>query len=369
MRWARRVETTSVAHKPRDHREAEANFDRLSLRDQLALVREAAETRAAELTQAFPNVIAVSYGFRRRERRTRKIIERVPCVKLLVKRKWTRGTGDDVPGKVPKCLYAYWTVRGTRRLCALPTDVEDAREHARTRPHGLSNVRVRAEKPRDDEPRPSTLGVLACAVRRPDGVRYAVSCQHVLLPGCVVDDRFAPAAVSVLDGDGKKIATSVAVRGRLGDLTPLSLDAQLARIDDPAAVATALGDLTVQGFARDPDDALLSSRLFIHTPRGVIRAKVNAMRDRTLKIPYGGILGDVAHERLIELQTDEPTRGGDSGSPVFTRADGGQLMGMLIAGPPDTTPNRPGTLSHAIPAAHLLDPDRYIGARGETWKL
>src|SRR5512134_2478738 len=116
MRWARLVETISVAHEPGDRAEAEANFARLPLRDKVALVREAAETRAAELTLAFPNVIGVSYGFRRTEQRKRKVIERIPCVKLLVKRKWAPGTGD-VPGKVPRCLFAYWTVRGTRRLC------------------------------------------------------------------------------------------------------------------------------------------------------------------------------------------------------------------------------------------------------------
>ena len=364
MRWARLVETLSVAHEPRDAATAEANFARLPLRDKIALVREAADTRASELTLAFPNVIGVSYGFRRTEKRKRTVIERTPCLKLLVKRKWARGSGD-APGKVPKCLYAYWTVRGKRRLCALPTDVEDAREHARTRPQLPQNVRVRG-----GDPPVAVRGVLACAVTRErGGERYVVSCQHVLRPGGDIDDAFTRADVSLVDGDGTRIATSVAVRGNLGDVARFSLDAQLARVTDPDAVDAALGEQDVQGFARDEDEALLVAKLFIHTPRGVIEAAVNAMRGDKLVIPYGGVHGNVRHERLIELQTERPTRGGDSGSPVFSRRNGGLLMGMLIAGPPDTTPERPGSLSHAIPAAHLLDPARYIGASGETWKL
>ena len=43
-------------------------------------------------------------------------------------------------------------------------------------------------------------------------------------------------------------------------------------------------------------------------------------------------------------------------------------MDMLIAGPPGGTPEKPGSLSYAIPSAHF-DPERYVGASGERWRL
>src|SRR5882672_1753365 len=81
--WAKRVEAATLARQSADVAGAIAVFNALPLPDQIALVREIAQTRAAELTRAYVDVVAVAYGFRRSRDETTGVpsVSRTPCVK------------------------------------------------------------------------------------------------------------------------------------------------------------------------------------------------------------------------------------------------------------------------------------------------
>ena len=352
--WARRVELATLASQPGDPVAAAAVFARLSPREQVALVREIADTRAAELTRAYADVVAVAYGLRRRRRQGVPQVERTPCVKVLIKRKREKKVVDP-RHLVPEHLFAYVTLDGRRQLCAVPTDVEDAHDHNRARPHAPRRVLA---SPRD------TTGVLTCAITRSPGTApHVISCRHVL--GFPDGSR---AEVTIFAGDGTPVASPEPVAGVMDEAAEISLDGQIARVGDPALARIALGH-TVDQAMGDPDDVLLVEQVFIMTPARTIPARVNAIRRRREHPISYPAWGSICHETLLELAPDLPTRPGDSGSPVLTESNGGLLVGMLIAGPPLTTPDGPGSLSYAIPAAHLLDATRYVGANGERWTL
>ena len=107
--------------------EAARVFDEmLSPAEQVAVAEEVILTRAVELARAYPNTVAISFGPRRRRG---EISEGAPpCVRFLVGVKWPPSTRRVPPkGTIPGRLLAMATVGGRRRLCAVPTDVEDAR--------------------------------------------------------------------------------------------------------------------------------------------------------------------------------------------------------------------------------------------------
>jgi len=369
LSWSRRVEQTTLAHTPGDVVDAERACQSLAVQEKALLMQELVNTRAAELCRAHPDVIAVAYGFRRRhdaESDTHQI-EQEPCVKLLVKRKWQRGFRDP-KRELPRHLFAYWAIDGARRLCAIPTDVEDSRKHAGARPHTPQSVMVSAGSP------PVVSGAIACVVERSSDQDqlYVMSCVHVFSPTRSSDPRFHVARVKLENG-GNAVATTVNVAGILSQAAQHSLDSQLAKVDNRAGLTMALGGVQIDGYVRAEGEAMNAADLWIVTPSGPIHATINAFRHEEHSINYGedGRPEDIRHEELIEVQTEHPTRGGDSGSPVLTSPDGGLLVGMLIAGPPDTvSDSETGTLSYVIPAWHLFQPRRYQGAGPtESWKL
>jgi trypsin-like peptidase len=363
--WARQVEEATLARRPQNLDEAVQNFRALGFPEQVALVREIAETRAVELTRAYVDIISVAHGFRRCRDALTGVprVRREPCVKILVKRKGGAGARDP-RRQVPPSVLAYATVGGVRRLCAVPTDVEDAAEHAGAQPHSPRRVVARVSS----TPTAGATGVLTCAIERSSepGVSYVVSCRHVLSPAATGE----PDASDVATEQGRHVATAIEVAGVLDDAAAVSLDSQLARVDeaDRASARLALGHSVVVAMS-DEDEVMLPEHLYIVTPTGAIEATVNAIRHTEHFIDYGPGRGrEIRHETLIEVETSRPTRGGDSGSPVLTGEDDGVLVGMLIAGPPDTAPQAAGSLSYIIPAWHVLDPQRYR-KQEEQWKL
>ena len=92
--------------------EAARVFDEVLTRaEQLAVAEEVVLTRAVELARAYPNTVAISFGPRRR-----------------VGAKWPPSARRVPPkGTIPRRLLAMATLGGRRMLCAVPTDVEDAR--------------------------------------------------------------------------------------------------------------------------------------------------------------------------------------------------------------------------------------------------
>ena len=107
--------------------EAARVFDEVLTRaEQLAVAEEVVLTRAVELARAYPNTVAISFGPRRRRGASGE--EAPPCVRFLVGAKWPPSARRVPPkGTIPRRLLAMATLGGRRMLCAVPTDVEDAR--------------------------------------------------------------------------------------------------------------------------------------------------------------------------------------------------------------------------------------------------
>jgi len=364
QRWAARVERRTKERSPGDAPEAARIFrERLSLAEQLALTRELVETRGAELCRAYRDVVAVSYGLRRRrndDTGAREVI-REPCVTLVVKKKWPKKKKWPTNSRVaklrlPEHLFAYWTADGTRTLCAVGTDVEDVAERAAIRPHAAPRKIVA------DTDAVSTSGVITCAVdRSTSSDPHAVSCQHVFnLSEVLAPDRFRPATVRI-DG-GAKLGTTEDVRGPFGDAVAQSLDCQLALVTDSGQLGAALGGLRIDGHLTNPDQALALAQCWIHTPDGPIVSSVKEVVHSEYGFDYGNKgAHDIRHEMLFLVHTASPTKPGYSGSPVSTQEDGGDLIGMHIGG-------NETDLSIVIPAWHVLDPGRYSSTQpGETW--
>ena len=149
-------------------------WDLLDRRGQLAIAEEIVRARARELCRAYPNVVNVSFGHRRRRHAAscrHRVVEQI-CVRFLVSRKWRKGR--DGAGEIPKRLLTFCSLAGKRELCAVPTDVEDATPHLRVRAQGMQ-IAATWEGISD-------WGALTCAVRRntvPDRI-YGLSCRHVL---------------------------------------------------------------------------------------------------------------------------------------------------------------------------------------------
>jgi hypothetical protein len=373
LTWSRRVEQATLDHTPGDIADAQRLFQSLAMEEKAVLLQELVNTRAVELCRAYSAVIAVAFGFRRRQdvETGRHQIEQEACVKLLVKRKWRSGVHNPKQ-ELPKHLFAYWTIDGARRLCAIPIDVEDSRIHAAARPHAPESVTVSTGSP------PVASGALTCVIERSSkhDELYVMSCKHVFSPTLSSTPNFHVAQVRI-ENDGQSVATTVNIAGILSPAARRSLDSQLAKVENPAGLRTALSGVQIDGYVRSQGEAMSAARLWVVTPtRGPIRARINAFRHEEHSINYGvdGETEDIRHAEIIELQTDNPTRGGDSGSPILTKENGGLLVGMLIAGPPDTvSETATGTLSYAIPAWHILDPKRYVNAepeaREETWEI
>jgi len=107
--------------------EAARVFDEmLTPAEQLAVAEEVVLTRSVELARAYPNTVAISFGPRRRHGASGEGAP--PCVRFLVGAKWPPSARRVPPkGTIPRRLLAMATMGGRRVLCAVPTDVEDAR--------------------------------------------------------------------------------------------------------------------------------------------------------------------------------------------------------------------------------------------------
>ena len=126
----RRHATRKAAAAEREERtrlaEARRQWKRLGPTAQFELACEIVDTRATELKRAYAAVLSVAAGNSRyrRARASRPAVWREPAVTFLVARKWSSTSKARRPDAVPPYLWAYATVDGERRLCAVPTDVE-----------------------------------------------------------------------------------------------------------------------------------------------------------------------------------------------------------------------------------------------------
>src|SRR5262249_47487077 len=218
--------------------EAARVFDKeLTPPQRMMIAEEIVVARAAELRLAYPNVIGVSFGFKRvvnREKRQHEIKQK-PCVRFLVRHKWPKGTkARGKKSAIPSRLLAMVTIGDRRVLCAVPTDVEDRRMYAHVVPH-VAQVTAKWSDA-------TSSGVLACALTRdrfPEKT-FALSCRHLVsLSERYFNGRVSGATVYLGTGtDGTVLGQGANARGSLG--VGISFDAQLVEIEPTDAALEAL---------------------------------------------------------------------------------------------------------------------------------
>ncbi|WP_049974441.1 glycoside hydrolase family 19 protein [Azospirillum sp. B4] len=339
---------------------AEQAFAALPLTLQRRLTAEIVVTRGAELRRAYKDVKAVAAGFRTRQHHGQRVVTDEPCVVFVLRKK--RSLEELEPQRpLPRHLLAYAELDGVRRLCAVPTDIDEAPKRRRVSLHASIDVR-----PADGGE--VLHGSLACAIERElePGVPYLVSCRHVFGHPTWYEETAASSVIS-LPGRDEPIAEADGLFfGRLGDGL-VSCDVQLGRIMDPAGCREALGHAVFDDHCREEHD-IVATRLFILSTSGAIPVDFkHVLRDEpgnSLDYLVAGC-NRIVHASLIEMQyAGEPAGRGDSGSAIATRADGGLLVGMFIANSEDKK------LAYAVPAWDLLKPGNYDpDSADETWRL
>lgn len=322
----------------------------------MQLTRELVETRRAEITRAYMDVISVSVGYRlRRDENGTRRVEPEVCVILVVKKKWKPGSRGVRARRVPGHFFAYWTIGGRRVLCAVPTDVEDGFRLGQIRPQRQIEAIAPAETSL------TTAGVIACAIIRDgDDAVYVIGCRHVFGMALILDPVKHHAAQIKLVGQDTVLGLATPIAGRLCNGPDYSFDSQLSRVLDANLLSTALDGVKPAGRALSWDDIRQGIDYWILTPHGPVQAHFAAVH--TEPIVYTSQLNDVRHFQLARFHLPkEATIDGDSGSPVMTEQAGGKLVGMHIVG-------NGGDLSLVIPAWQLFHATWY-GIADEAWTL
>ena len=389
--WVRDTESASLRRAESVAEEAAQRWAELTAAAQrMALVREIVATRAAELTLAFGNVVAVVAGYRIRRVASGASAEALhpePCVIFMTKRKWRPGEASDPAQCLPAQLLTFGPAAPkpgrarrapARVLYGVPTDVQLAQRHAA--PHASSGASIRVV---DDIAAFSLPGTLTCGVRLKGAAksqsRFALSAMHVLSP--VPRDAEPGFGADFTDVGTPQTARGVTARwgGHLDGDTGEGFDAQLATVKGRAWFNAAFASLklsTKVSFvpASDLFDELAAMRSFRilvaegqpHAPPGprhVVRAQFSKyvgpewrifydIRSGTSATPVG-----ITHTELLLLAVDAdcpPPVSGDSGSAVVCENDDGSLIlvGMYIA----TGPAGAERDAYVLPAWQLLDP-------------
>jgi hypothetical protein len=348
----------------------------LDMKDKVELIDEIIETRSAELIRAYRDLIQISFGYRQRySHKTKRIhISRQPCIVFLVKHKWSTRKVKKADQALPRYLYAYWSIDGKRKLCAVPTDVVTAKNMANIRPQTRTGVVI---DPQIKNHKWGT-GTITCAIHRegsvtPDKV-FVLSCQHVFNMSGKINRSIVGTRVCLHDATfDRTIARTRAVRGEFrqaqqtasGEFTDLSFDAQLAEVVNQTNLQPAMKGLEIKGVAQGVLD-LPEGNCKIYTSRRIIPARI-LHTSQFYALTYGSVT--VRHKNVIMLRPSEQTIGGDSGSPILNPVSG-KLIGMLIAGNGDTETNPIHLMAVMIPAWQLFDRKNYKNTRsGEKWVL
>ena len=367
-KWSRQTEGATRNRAPKNLRGASQSYKKLDIGDQWSLVQEIVETRSVELCRAYHNVVDVAAGYQRsRSRTTGKVrIRRIPGIIFVVKRKWNHG--ESAPDEMlPRYIFAYWKVGGVRKLCAVPTDVEDVARYAGVQPQARRD-RIAVMKPHSDL---GVWGSVSCAVKRNgDPDVFVLSARHVFsLSKETPTPGISNTEVRYANPTGTIIARGTNIRGplRSRDQGP-SFDAQLARIIDLNGLRNLLNGVQYSATARNVEDIpeeywIITSRVRkddINRPVRLPARKRGFLFDFKLDYEQKDVR-DTIHTMLIEsaLLGDDTTEG-DSGSPVVSRLTGGMLLGMHIAGGPG--------VSCMIPAWQLFQSSNYRRS-GESWRI
>lgn len=365
--------TAAEARKRRDEIErnrletARNVWDKLPAKEQQRVIKELVESRAAEMRLAYPHVLGVGYGSRARRIRGQRRLTDERCVVFMVSQKWKKGSRlERSKTAVPRHLLSYCDLRGRRRLCAVPTDIESARDYrdvgACAGGSGYLGVYVPGGPQQE-------IGAAACVVKVPQqtGI-YLLGCLHVCglfkhFPS-IEPPRLEAAPVSstkppAIDR-GSPFAELSSIRGFLRDGDPGSFDCALMRVTDVAGLTASVGTSGAALFATEPGD--IDATLVVRTPRGEMRCTRRGFWKGLEKvIPYQTQREGrfrISHADLVEYSGR--VRDGDSGSAVVS-PDGSRFLGVHIAGS-----NR-ARIGFMIPSYQVLNTDNYPSVPLGKW--
>lgn len=342
-------------------------WSRLEPTAQFELVCELVETRSEELKRAYTGVLSVAAGhsrYRKSPQARRKSVDHEPAVTFLVERKWPSKGKARPAGAVPNRLWSYASIGGQRVLCAVPTDVEDARDY-RVRVEAGSHILV--TPPPASQGANASRGAVTCMIRTVAASQevYLLSCRHVFCLTASAPNHPIGAEVTRVDGGnptGPVLARVDDIYGPLRSGSNHNFDVALARLEvgeDSTALAAVLDRL-------EPTNGLRYVDGF---------AEIERLREYLILVPGGGAkratfvrgwpaagppeieyprLGSLSQGVLVvESSVDgNGTAPGDSGAPVVT-LDRTLLVGMHFAGV--------GQTSYMIPAYELVNRKNYVG--------
>jgi len=357
-----------------------------ALRDpalQMRLAREAAFTRASELTLAYANVVMLSAGYKFKTLRNgQERLQLLPCVVFVVRSKWPQGQKQaDHQQFLPCGLLTYAEREGVRQLVAVPTDVQLETRFLGARSQSARLLYVDTEE--------EMYGTLTCAVElsgpgQPQPQRYALSALHVFSPMPAMDatkltegaeaSLMTPKAPPVLP---PVLARSLPLGGRLRSQGRISFDVQLATVPSWPKLAPLLADMPLSAhkaclLSIDEFDALQPGQRFEllvpdNHPDAGFKARPSMLArflnfmPPAFPIDYEVKVGNALREEPVhhwqllklELLLGRETLPGDSGSPVVAWNNDGSctLVGMHIAGA--------GSWAYAIPSWRLFDLENF----------
>ena len=354
--WLKRIERRTLSRAPGRINEARAAYRKLSEQTKIILVEEIVAVRSAELCLAYANLVDLSAGYKlKRSKKTgKRSIGRIPCVRLMVKRKWSTKSAGSRRQQLPRFIFAYANVNKGRVLCAVPTDVISATDFLRVVPQ---RDRIAVTPTNSSQRNHHAYGTIACVVRRRESREqlYAMSCRHVL---SLTEDRpqghFFMADVRVRNRNSSMIiGNASSLRGRLRANSQFSLDSQLAFVHNLNALRRCVDGVRLTSFVKNA--ARIPEKYWIQSHRGAFPATKQEFRPKlAFEIFYKG-LGLIIHKQLMVGYA--ATVGGDSGSACTSRQNGGVLLGMHIAGP---STGGAGFV-YMIPAWQIMSRTNYIG--------
>ncbi len=378
------VETpaTTPAAPPAEHTslaQAQRNFKRgLKRADQLQLAHEVSVTQGPTLVGAYTNLLSVGSGYRTRRNADTGVpaLQREPCVSFLVRRKWPTAGRPGHPQALPKHLLAFANVNGQRLLCAVPTDVRPRSDYGKPVPHDGGESFPFGILVRQAQADSYSAGVATCAVHRPaqPGTSYVLSCRHVLSwPAVDLSQNLAPRPVRLSRAPHSPLGKSTAVRGPLDAGLVAGFDAQLAAVEQPAALRDALGGLvfdSATSYLHEPGELDKDGGFYVATGRlgaDGRRLLVWVNYEDTVtdfEMPYTRADGSkvvVRHDLVLFGVPAAPLIFGDSGAPAVRLRRGQQLVGMYIGGEDGR--------AFVIPAWQLMHPANYGLPAEAQWSL
>jgi hypothetical protein len=367
--WDSYVENFVGVRQSEDIKEARRVYKfELNPSQQYTLVEELVNTRSVELCRAYKNVVSLhtGFGFRTNAKNKKKSKNNIPTVIFLVKEKWKKNKSNtEDTDKIPKLLFAYFNVGIKRKLCAIPTDVECAKERTKGRVDNSAGINIIPSERADPE-RPGTI---TCALQRSNFPEetFIMSCRHVFSLSVFYHPSKLSNSSVVSRNNIFEYAKTINVKGRLVNGVRLSLDAQLSLVNNPKKLRTALNNIHFTDYARTIDDIPKHSPYWIITSRGSLAVNFQQHWKPGPGLSYGlSDLSDVVHAEVIEsvFKGSATTINGDSGSPVTTEKNGGKLLGMHFYRYQNTNS------SLFIPAWILFDAKNYKKTvSSENWTI